>query len=206
MPTLIRVTDTYSISNGLERAQTTHWIASASALPLSDALALVNGQIAARWGVQKNLHHTGNTWLRCRLDTVNPATGKTISGQDATLPAGTAGLNANEQLPPECAEVLSLRTLFSGPSFRGRMYMPCFTRGCLNADGSLKSADATTLVGAWKTYFTAIVAGVGDWEPVVYSRLTTSYTPLYSIDMGSIIDVQRSRRKSLIESRVSSVI
>lgn len=65
------------------------------------------------------------------------------------LPTTVVGTNANQQLAPNLAMVLTKRTIFSGKSFRGRLYLGPFTEADNTLDGRISSElrDAAEAAG-----------------------------------------------------------
>jgi hypothetical protein len=198
---LVRLTDTYAISSGAEKAQNTHHYLSPTGADLGAFCVELAPLIATRWAAQKVLHKTTLSYAACRADIIDINTGHVLSGQDVVLPVGRAGTDNFPATPAECSPVLTLRTPFSGQSDRGRMYFPPVANDRLDAEGYLAVTAQQLFVDTWAAYFDGVFAGTTDFDPGVYSRKNSSFTVLSAIDMGSVIDVQRRRRRSLVESR-----
>lgn len=121
----------------------------------------------------------------------------------ATPTSGT-GTNAH---PYQTSVVLSLRTATPGPSGRGRLYWPGTGAQLNTATLRLAATFNTSAASAAKTYLsglaTAIQATVTGVSPVVWSRKTSLLQPVTSIQVGDVLDTQRRRRDTLIESIAS---
>ena len=204
MARLARLTETYSLDLNKERAQTTLWFLSPTSDPLGAFAVELAPLVDTRWNAQRGLHSTKTAWIRGRLDEVNIATGHVVNGEDILTVTNAAGNGSASTLPCEVAEVLTLRTLFSSPRQRGRIYLPPFAVNAMDADGQIPIPNTVTAVDAYAGFFSSIYAGSEDWEPVVYSRTDRSVSPIVSCDMGNVFDVMRSRRRSLVEQRYSA--
>lgn len=198
---LARLTWTYGISNGSERAQHTCHFLSPAGQPLVDLRDELQPLTDALWGVQRALHPTRVELLALRLDEININNGHVITGLDITRPSAPLGSRGVNQLPPECTPVLTIRTNFVGGSYRGRMYLPPLGIDQVNADGAIVQTTQEGLVDAFATFFQDLDAGLSDYKLGVYSRTLIAWTAATAVDMGVIMDVQRSRRKSLVEAR-----
>lgn len=96
------------------------------------------------------------------------ATGVSLAGVDlkdvraANLPyvsstgASTPGTSASTAMPSEVAAVLSLRTDFTGPANRGRMFIPGWATNAIAA-GDVIAAAAVTALSNWGENMRAVV-------------------------------------------------
>lgn len=200
---LARLTQTYSIHHGSERAQCTTWYLSPSGVSLLTMATALQAPLDTLWTGNRLLHTGSVAEIHRRLDEVRVTDGRVLTGTDidpSSTPTGSAG---GSSMPPEAAEVLTLRTPFSGASFRGRIYLPPVAVSECTSDGDISEEAQHAFVDNWATFFDAVIADASDITPVVYSRKNRSTSPISRIDMGTIMDVQRSRRRSLVEVRYS---
>lgn len=151
--------------------------------------------LASSWAV--NTRHDG-----VRVEARNYA-GLLQNQAEAVRAAPIAGTSATTH-PFQTAMVLSLRTAAVGQSGRGRLYWPA-TGLLLDADTyrPLDALVATTLT-AYKTFLSGLEAAVKVTYPtsklVVWSRKLASAANVTQLQAGNILDVQRRRRDTLIES------
>lgn len=81
------------------------------------------------------------------------------TANNALIESGTiavTGADGTDPLPPEVAFVLTLRTLFAGQGFRGRIYLPGWSTNALDTGGFAKAAMASAAVdwvNDWKALF-----------------------------------------------------
>jgi hypothetical protein len=73
----------------------------------------------------------------------------------ASSSAGVAGSSASPEMPDEIAAVITLRTAFTGPANRGRVYVPGWATNAIGT-GNVIASSAVTALGSWG----AIIAGV----------------------------------------------
>jgi len=122
------------------------------------------------------------------------------------LAATAAGTGVVNSLPPEVAEVISLRTGSRGKRYRGRIYLPPMTINQVLTTGNLASSLATSLPLHCAGFQTAIQA-LGTpyaWHVASYGRsvlkngTVSTWTPFttlitsWSFDLQP--DVQRRRK------------
>lgn len=202
MARLARLTLTWNISNGTEKAMTTcHWLSPTGA-SLDSFRSAVDGSSAAWWTSLRAAVPSTVSIVSVRVDEIDISTGHVVAGLDCAVPTPAAGgISISSQAPAEVSPCLSLRTAFSGGSQRGRMYLPPVAVNQMDTVGNLSTTARNALTDAMALLFNAIVGGGTDWVVGVYSRKGHSFSPLVAIDMGTILDVQRSRRRSLIEQR-----
>lgn len=201
---LARLTETWSLDLNKERAQTTLWWLSPSGQSIASLEAALASAVNTRWDNTRGVFSTKTTWLSGRVDEINITTGNVVAGIDLVPVTNAGGNGSANTLPCEVAEVLTLRTPFSGPSYRGRIYLPPVHISSMTADGQIVSATTVQLVDAYAAFFADINGGGTDYESVIYSRKLRAATPTDSCDMGDVFDVMRSRRRSLVEVRYSA--
>ena len=78
----------------------------------------------------------------------------------ASVTAPTAGTSASAALPSEMAAVITKRTAFTGPSGRGRAYIPGFATNALGA-GNVIAAAAVTALQNWANTINGALAAAG---------------------------------------------
>lgn len=131
----------------------------------------------------------------------------------ATAAFGTTAKGSqNGALPTEVALCASIHTTNPGKSGRGRMFLGGFTGAAGYALGS--QGRTTTDVRLAATYglarFFRQVRDIEEsqmqdlWEPQVVSLTKGIARKIERVSVGDVFDVQRSRRASLIEARVSA--
>jgi hypothetical protein len=111
------------------------------------------------------------------------------------LPTGTAN-----QLPPECAVVVGLKTAAAGASHRGRMYLPPVSVAQVDPDGQLTSASAGNIADALKRFFDAMNDGLSLGNVAVFSKTLGTLTDVTQVRVGRVVDAQRRRRNKIPES------
>lgn len=132
-------------------------------------------------------------------------------------PAAAAGISSGISVtgtntisfPPQCSLVISLLTGVPGRKTRGRTFWPCLT-GTMSA--TLKrSGNPTQAVVS--TSFANMLRAIADipaasnLEPVIVSTVGGgTVTTVTSVSVGDVVDTMRSRRDSLQEIRVSTVV
>jgi hypothetical protein len=125
----------------------------------------------------------------------------------ALVGAGTSG----PAIPPEVAQVITLRTALRGRRARGRIFLPAFASGAYTG-GTLDPARQTTVLSAAATLMSDLVS-LG-WQLVVASygvsyrvnhtttpatKVASTWTPfataVTSITMDALADVIRGRKR-----------
>lgn len=90
---------------------------------------------------------------------VNTPNAPIITSTSAAVP----GSSASPEMPDEVSAVITLRTAFTGPSYRGRMYIPGWATNAL-ATGNVIAAAAVTALNSWGgTIANALIAGTYTW-------------------------------------------
>ena len=201
-----RLTLTYSLLNGGEKAQNTiHVYDSGDNFEPAGLAPTIAPYLATFWTAVAPRHHSTTRLAAARLDRLNPQTGTVLYGSDVAVP-GTAGSGVSPNLPTSCALVVSLRTANAGRSGRGRIYHPVVSSSALDADGYLSSAARTSIRDAYQALFNSLNALTSIDGVSVYSRTLGGFQPVTSIDVGSVLDTVRGRRNKLIESRAVASI
>lgn len=175
--------------------------------PTGETLSAVGVALVAPlddwWAAQKSLHPLQTAWVGARLNLVAINTGTVIAAEDLPI-AGSVGFNGSDTLPAETSLVVSLRTPFASPRMRGRVYLPPLPRAALDANGNVITGTKTGCADNMAGLLSAINSSTGtDAEAVVYSRRDRSTTTISSVRCGAVMDVQRSRRRSLVENYYS---
>lgn len=106
--------------------------------------------------------------------------------------------------PGQTSMVLSLRTPKAGPQGRGRLYFPATGVTIAVADLRPTSAVCTAFLSAAKTYLSGISSAItptlGSNSLVVWSRVGLGAHGVNRLLAGNVLDVQRRRRDTLIET------
>lgn len=206
MATLFRVTWTWAIASGFERAAHTLHILGSTGETLTQCAAAVNANNTLFiQSLGLNLP-TQTTLIRTRIDQVNEVTGRVIAGVDGSVPA-IASYAGSNPLPPQCAVVTTLRTALSGPRFRGRMYLPGVDKAKITGNGVLLTAARD----GWRATAVTFLQGIindptTDLKPVVFSKTAGGSSPVVAVEVGDVLDTQRGRRDRMPESRTSGAL
>lgn len=123
----------------------------------------------------------------------------------ATAPvgAGIAG-SGTPTMPPQCSQVITLRTALAGRRNRGRIYWPRLV-GTMTA--GLKITQSQSLADDFAALLRAFEndgSTTGAYQIAVYSAAGETLTPVSSISVGDVVDTQRRRRDALQEIRLSA--
>lgn len=115
------------------------------------------------------------------------------------------GASTGQQLPPQCSEVVSLRTGSPGKSFRGRMYFPPLSVGALTGEGSISTGAQGELADAMQRFFNTYNAASAPVNATAFvaSDVRQQLTAINQIQVGSVFDTQRRRRSEIAEAYVS---
>lgn len=115
---------------------------------------------------------TGGAWTALAAFFATTTTVSGVSIRDVNTPnaplinsnnAAVPGTSASPELPDEVAAVITLRTAFTGPGFRGRVYVPGWATNSL-ATGNVIAAAAVTALNSWGgTISGALAAGTYTW-------------------------------------------
>jgi len=202
MPEIYQCVTSAILASG-EEAEFTFWL---TAGDTADAVSAYNAWStylagSATW---KGLFTTTTSFREGIVHSVDQATGTVTY----TSPAGSAyaGAGLGGAIPPQCAEVITLRTARAGSSYTGRMYLPSTSDITLTANGRLLTSAYSDLCDEMAAAFTAAKAAASGVEVLVYSRLHRTVAFVTSIDCGDVFDTQRRRRDKLVEIRHSATI
>lgn len=114
------------------------------------------------------------------------------------------GGNGTSVHPYQTAVVVSLRTFGVGPSARGRLYLPATGVPLQTTDYRIAVSSRDSILGAVKTYLSSIETAIKVTLPeanlTVWSRKTANFHNVTSLQLGNVVDTQRRRRDTLIES------
>lgn len=201
MTKLYRLTHTYNMSSGAEKASNSLWFLDDGTSTLGTAAARVDACTGALWTAMRGYVTSLTTVQRIRLDEVNVATGLTITGVDCTIPAlaGTAG---TDSLPLQCSPVLTIRSATSGRSGRGRIYLPALASSqSFGGSGVIPTATRDALVAGFVAFTGAMKAVGVPLTLSVYSRKLGGTLPVTTVEMDNVHDTQRSRRRSIVGAR-----
>jgi hypothetical protein len=114
-------------------------------------------------------------------------------------------------LPAECSVAVSWKTPVIGRKGRGRIYLPPTGSAILSEDGNLASAQTIHIANGAVAFLqqTAITpTGPGShWAlPVVTGEPFLTYGQIVAVSVGSIVDSQRRRRRSMVEVRTTEPV
>jgi hypothetical protein len=194
----LRLTMNWQLPGGEVAATACSWDADNPIVSLGAAeAAILSGKGNTFWTAIANRYPSNTFYVGNSVSWIN-TDGRTLQRIDfPTAPSsGTDGLS---QLPNEVAWVVSLRTATAGRRTRGRMYLPAPSKGQVNDQGRYSTdrcvsiaTAAATLLGGWSsgaTHYTAVVA----------SATGSLMTPVLTVAVGDVPDVQRRRRDRLVE-------
>lgn len=142
-----------------------------------------------------------------KLNAIDPATGKYANqAEAATVAVGAQPVGSGGAAPGQLANVVSLTTgLQRGRGHIGRFYLPCGSSMSLDVDGRITATDAMAISNATKTFLNTIHT-VTTGQPVVFSRIGQTATPILGVKVGRVIDTQRRRRASMVEDYQSVLL
>lgn len=127
-----------------------------------------------------------------------------VAYERAVVPVG--GSSAAENLPTEVAVCASLKTALSSRRTRGRVFLPNPTVTCVTAAGRLTTVAQTDFVDALAAYLTTFNADGDPMRSCVVSETGQLLTPVTSVNVGDVFDVQRRRRDALLEVRADAPV
>lgn len=107
--------------------------------------------------------------------------------------------------PFSTCSVWTLRTDFSGPSRRGRVYWPSLG-GSISANGKQGISGAYADDVAELLNDMAGASAIPGMQPVVYSAALDVVTPVTSVRIGDVPDHQRRRTMSIPETFVARAV
>lgn len=112
----------------------------------------------------------------------------------ASSVSGAVGTSSGTELPDEVALCLTLRTQFTGPQNRGRLYMPGFATTALGANNTVAAA-AVTAFGNWGSIIAGVLSAqgyiwcVGHVARAAYTGVTGTQHPARAAGSVPIISV-----------------
>jgi len=128
----------------------------------------------------------------------------TLDTTNQAVIADVAGGGTDYGHPNQVTIAVSTETGFSrGPAHRGRFYLP-LPGMAVEADGLISVADATAIKTSSATLLTALNAASTLYKVGVMSRKSgaPAERPVTGFSVGRVLDTQRRRRRSLLETRV----
>lgn len=129
--------------------------------------------------------------------------GRASASGSFSWPAPQTGQSGGA-LPPQVAVAASFYSNVPGPTGRGRMFLGGFTPVINDDQGRVTRAATNTLATGMQTFLRALGGGgpEGGDEPVIFSRRNQSVAAIVEVRVGDVFDTMRSRRTSLVESKV----
>lgn len=166
------------------------------------ALTKFQTAVAAMWasGIDAFMS-TAVTYDAQKSVTVDQSTGKQIARADGA--ATDAGAVTGESLPAQCSIAITLRTALATRAGRGRIYLPPYETGQMDAGRLLAASQGTTRTAVKGMYDTLISDG---HTPVLYGRTAHTVTPITTLAVGDVFDTQRRRRDAWAEAYSSVAI
>lgn len=128
-----------------------------------------------------------------------------VSRSNPTAQSGSA----STPHPPQCALVISTRSVTPGRSGRGRIYLPV-TAGALGGDGQMAVATLNSVATATATFLSSLdtldltTQGMSTHHLVIASFTKGSVAGITRIVTDSVVDTQQRRRDKVIASSVRS--
>jgi len=150
-----------------------------------------------------------------RTVTVYPIdhTGHVTDGRScvATLHAPATGVSGSSLLPIENAVVVSTRTNRLGPRGRGRFYTPGVVVASTDGSGVLDTTHAQNVADAAAAMLVGMAydgSGLATFsvKPIVTGSPWSAYAVIDNVDVGTVVDTQRRRRRQLVETRFPSAV
>lgn len=153
--------------------------------------------------------NSGTTWTGTRVE-ARRWNGDLAAIGEAVRATPTAGTGTSPH-PFQTSLVISLRTAGVGASGRGRMYVPA--TGLAIGTSTLRptSATLTPILADVKSYISSVAAALNgvttnDVVLSVWSRLHENTQPVTSLQVGDILDTQRRRRDTQVETYITTTI
>jgi len=208
IPGVVRVTVRGTTTDGTRWENTIHLKKGTGDPAPADYAALVT-QLNQLYGGATYGGGGANLLSGCNNSTVvNDYTFTSLAAPIASpvLAASASGTGVVNSLPPEVAEVISIRTGNRGKRYRGRIYLPPMTISQVLATGNLASSFATSLPAQCSGFQTAIqaLATPYAWHVASYGRsklkngTISNWTPFTTIattwSLDLLPDVQRRRK------------
>jgi hypothetical protein len=172
----------------------------ASSLATAIAAVTPTAQLTEAWHSQTFL--TG-----CRVE-ARSLTGALESQADARRTTPVAGTGTSPH-PYQTSIVVSLRTPGVGPSSRGRLFIPATGVPLNSLTYRLSTSVRDSILTVAKAYLLAIQTAIRPSLPeadlTVWSRKTANFHDVNQLQLGDVVDTQRRRRDTLLESYGSVV-
>jgi hypothetical protein len=201
-----RVEHLFTVSSGIENAScgwSTATVESLTDGELQDTIDSIEAHFLADvWSgfIVSQYYTNAVSYLGARLSDID-GTGHVVRSRESIESASIPGIAGGKQLPPECAVVVSLKTSHAGPSGRGRMYLPCISTDFTTATGGIASGCRDGIAVAMGNFFTDVKAdATHPLDPIVFSKVHDVGYDIAEVRVGNVVDSQRGRRKSIVES------
>lgn len=148
--------------------------------------------------------------VQCVADSID--TSGHLSDRGIYAPTDPVSGGHSGALPSEVSICCTLEGDRPGRSYRGRMYLPGIAPTVLTADGIISTAATEALATQCAAYFTALAGitygtgGTFGLDSGVLSRKLGVFTPMASVRVGNIMDVQVRRRNGSTEEYSSATV
>jgi len=207
IPGAVRASAAGDCLGGGRWSNTWHFRRADSASPSPAEIAALHVELLAFYaGLFSTLYCTGT-----RLEKVDYTPLDGTSGA-FSLPGGIDGADlAGNQLPPEVAACITIRTADRGRRARGRIFLPPMSKGQVlsgrlssTATGIIMTASAALMAAATISGWQLGVASYGKSVKldktvhptrVVETTWSPFFTPATVVTMDDLLDVQRSRKR-----------
>lgn len=120
--------------------------------------------------------------------------GSYVQGVNESVWAGTATVQT--RFPLQSAHAVSLQSARSGPTGKGRFFLPQLAL-TLGADYRIPESDRDSLANAIREFLRDVNSAVG---PVVVASSKGYLSPVVAVRFGRVVDTIRSRRDDQIEA------
>lgn len=200
----------HTIQFGGKMAVTEGWSCSLHFLTAGAAFASLNplkAAILAWWRDPNSLINGLATLNFVKANEIVPLTGKYLdtAGSNGVVFNDEAPANATTRVPPQLTIAHTLRTASQrGLASRGR-YFPPTGISTVDVNGQLDSGQCAGLASVAKGLLDSINSLDGG-RVVVFSKKGQSTMVVTSVAVGTVIDTQRRRRKSLKETYMAAVL
>lgn len=155
----------------------------------------------------RNCMNTTTTATDVRVE-ARTAAGALESQAQATRPTAVSGTGSQAH-PFQTAVVCSLRTAAVGGSGRGRIYWPGTGQVIAASTLRISTADLTSILSGFQSYLTSVRNAIATTftgvQLAVWSRKNSSLANVSSIQVGDVLDTQRRRRDTLVETYQSTL-
>lgn len=153
----------------------------------------------------KGIFSSATTLDFIKFNEIDPATGKYVSdGQVYIREVENVKGGSNVYTPPQLTICVTLTTNKSrGRASKGRLFLPTLT-GSVTQSGQLATPARDEVATAAATYLNALNNWPGvdlPWDSAVHiwSSVDGSLEKVTGIEVGSVVDTQRSRRNAISE-------